>query len=103
MMTGNEMIAAVERNLPILFIVANNNCYGSIRIHQEAQYPGRHVGTTLFNPDFAHIAEAFGMKAETVAHADQIDAALERGLSADAPYLLHIMTSLAVTLPVRGD
>lgn len=103
MMTGNEMIAAAERNLPILFIVVDNNCYGSIRIHQEVNYPGRHVGTTLRNPDFARIADAFGIQSETVNRADQIDAALERGLGAKGPYLLHVNASLAVTLPVRGD
>ncbi len=103
MMTGNEMIAAVERNLPILFIVANNNCYGSIRIHQEVNYPGRHAGTTLSNPDFARIADAFGIRAETITRADQIEASVQRGLAANVPYLLHVVSSLAVILPARGD
>jgi acetolactate synthase I/II/III large subunit len=99
LMTGNEINAAVERNLPILFIVSNNNCYGSIRIHQERSYPGRHVGTTLSNPDFVKIAQAFGITAERIARDDQIDAAIERGLAAQQPYFIEVTTSLAAVLP----
>jgi acetolactate synthase-1/2/3 large subunit len=99
LMTGNEMIAAVERKLPILFIVSNNNSYASIRIHQDAHYPGRHLGTGLFNPDFTAMARAFGMQAETVVRDDEIDAALERGLAATEPYFIEVRASLAVSLP----
>jgi acetolactate synthase-1/2/3 large subunit len=93
-MTGNEMIAAVDRELPILFVIANNNCYGSIRIHQDREYPGRHLGTSLSNPDFTAIARAFGMEAECVERADQIDAAVARGLAATRPYFIEVKTSL---------
>ncbi|MDB5840015.1 MAG: thiamine pyrophosphate enzyme central domain protein [Herminiimonas sp.] len=103
MMTGNEMIAAVERKLPILFILSNNNCYASIRIHQEINYPGRHVGTALFNPDFIRIAEGFGMQSEAVIESGQIDAAIARGLAAKGPYFIEVRTSLKVILPPRGD
>ncbi|MFM0259531.1 thiamine pyrophosphate-dependent enzyme [Paraburkholderia sediminicola] len=99
LMTGNEMIAAVERDLPILFIVSNNNCYGSIRIHQERAYPGRHVGTTLSNPDFIQIARAFGVTAERISAAHEIDAAIARGLTAQGPYFIEVTTSLATVLP----
>lgn len=102
LMTGNEMIAAVERKLPILFIVSDNSCYGSIRLHQEVHYPGRHAGTSLFNPDFRKIAEAFGMVAETVTEQDQIGAAVARGLAAETPYLLHVHSSLSAILPQRS-
>jgi acetolactate synthase-1/2/3 large subunit len=98
-MTGNEMIIAVERRLPILFIVSNNNAYASIRIHQDANYPGRHLGTSLFNPDFTALARAFGMSAETVTREDEIDAALARGLAAGTPYFIEVRSSLAVSLP----
>ena len=53
----------VERKLPILLILANDASYASIRIQQELHYPGRSVGTSLFNPDFEQIARAFGMLA----------------------------------------
>ena len=102
MMTGNEMIAAVERKLPILFIVSNNRSYGSIRAHQDRDYPGRHLGTDLFNPDFVRVAQAFGMQAERVTTAGEIDASMERGLAANGPYFIEILTRLSA-VPPRGD
>ena len=103
MMTGNEMIAAIERQLPILFILSNNASYASIRIHQERAYPGRHPGTDLFNPDFLAIARGFGMTAERVDHEDQIEAAVGRGMQASGPYFIEVMSSLKVTLPARAS
>ncbi|WP_454674008.1 thiamine pyrophosphate-dependent enzyme [Achromobacter pestifer] len=100
LMTGNEMAAAAERGLPVLFIVSNNNCYGSIRLHQARTYPGRYVGTSLSSPDFTMMARAFGVQAEYVTQAAQLDAAIARGLAADRPYLLEVKTSLAAILPV---
>jgi acetolactate synthase-1/2/3 large subunit len=104
MMTGNEMMAAVERQLPILFILANNNCYGSIRVHQEKEYPGRRqVGTSLSNPDFIAIARSFGIAAERVDSVDDIDAALERGLAATTPYFIEVKASLSAILPKEAS
>ncbi|WYX31440.1 thiamine pyrophosphate-binding protein [Achromobacter denitrificans] len=79
MMTGNEMIAAAEHGLPVFFIVSNNNCYGSIRLHQARTYPGRYTGTSLASPDFTMIARAFGMRTERVTRADQVAGAVARG------------------------
>lgn len=100
MMTGNEMILAMQRQLPILFILANNGSYASIRIHQERAYPKRHLGTDLFNPDFAVMAKGFGMPVEKIDREDQIEAALQRGLQAKGPYFIEVQTSLKVTLPL---
>ncbi len=101
MMTGNEMIAAVERKLPILFILANNGSYASIRIQQELHYPGRKLGTSLFNPNFEQIARAFGMQAQRIEREDEVAGAVASGLAAGEPYFIEIRTSLAVTLPER--
>ena len=101
MMTGNEMIAAVERKLPVLFILANNASYASIRIQQELYYPGRTLGTSLFNPDFEQIARAFGMRAQRIGHAEEVAGAVARGLAAGGPYFIEVKASLAVTLPQR--
>ncbi|WP_447774202.1 thiamine pyrophosphate-dependent enzyme [Variovorax boronicumulans] len=98
MMTGNEMMAAVDRKLPILFILSNNNCYGSIRIHQDRTYPGRYVGTDINSPDFVAVARAFGVKSERVESLGQVDSALARGLAADEPYLIEVKTSLNAIL-----
>ncbi|MCC7549062.1 MAG: pyruvate decarboxylase [Burkholderiales bacterium] len=99
LMTGNEMIAAVERRLPILFVVSNNDCYGSIRLHQQRHYPGRTVGTSLTNPDFVQLARAFGVQAERVEHAQQVGPALERGLAHELPYLIEVASRLSGAPP----
>lgn len=101
MMTGNEMITAVERKLPILFILANNSSYASIRIQQELHYPGRAVGTDLFNPDFAQIARAFGMRAQRIGRADEVAGAIAGGLAGDGPQFVEVRASLSVSLPER--
>ncbi|SSW67838.1 thiamine pyrophosphate-dependent enzyme [Achromobacter agilis] len=103
MMTGNEMIAAAERGLPVFFIVSNNNCYGSIRLHQARTYPGRYAGTNLASPDFTMIARAFGMETGHVTRPDQVDAAVARGLASAAPYFLEVKTSLGAILPAGAD
>jgi acetolactate synthase-1/2/3 large subunit len=95
------MIAAVERKLPILFILANNASYASIRIQQELRYPGRTVGTSLFNPDFEQLARAFGMRAQRVDRAEEVAGAIESGLAGDGPHFIEVKTSLSVTLPER--
>ena len=62
LMTGNEMIATVERNLPVRFIVANNASYGTIRLYQERNHPDRRWQRT-FLIDFVLLAEAYGLRA----------------------------------------
>jgi acetolactate synthase I/II/III large subunit len=100
MMTGNEMIAAVERRLPIAFVLSHNKCYATIRIHQEHRYPGRHRGTTLFNPDFRALAESFGMRAVRVSTHDELDSTIRQAMSTrDGPVFVEVMSSLDADLP----
>jgi acetolactate synthase-1/2/3 large subunit len=56
LMNGQELATAVQYELPVLFLVFNNGLYGTIRMHQEREYPGRVIGTALRNPDFAQAA-----------------------------------------------
>ncbi|NQW83383.1 MAG: pyruvate decarboxylase [Alcaligenaceae bacterium] len=99
LMTGNEMILAVERKLPIIFIVSNNASYGSIRLHQEHGYPGRVSGTSLFNPDFYELARSFGMASARITHKEEIDAVIQAAFQSNAPILLEVNTSLDAILP----
>ena len=99
LMTGNEMILAVERKLPIIFIVSNNSSYGSIRLHQERGYPGRVSGTSLFNPDFYTLATSFGMKAARIDNKTEIDAVIKAALLSREPLLIEVNTSLDAILP----
>ncbi|HZD41140.1 MAG TPA: thiamine pyrophosphate-dependent enzyme, partial [Terriglobales bacterium] len=60
LMTGHEMATAKQYGAKIIVLVYNNGGYNSIRMHQQAQYPGRQIGTDLVNPDFAAVASAYG-------------------------------------------
>ncbi len=60
LMNGQEIATAVQYDLPIIYVVVNNGMYGTIRMHQEREYPGRVHGTALRNPDFAALARAYG-------------------------------------------
>ncbi|MCH2486476.1 MAG: thiamine pyrophosphate-dependent enzyme, partial [Erythrobacter sp.] len=68
LMNGQELATAAQYGLDLLVIVVDNGTYGTIRMHQEREFPGRVSATNLNNPDFAKLAEAFGawsVRAET--------------------------------------
>ncbi len=90
LMTGQELATAVQYALPIVIIVANNGMYGTIRMHQERNYPGRVVGTTLVNPDFVALARSFGASGEKVEATEEFLPALQRALAADGPALIEL-------------
>ena len=90
LMTGQELATAVQYGLNIVTIVANNGMYGTIRAHQERQYPERVVGTTLINPDFAAYARAFGAHGETVERTADFRGAFERALAAGKPAIIEV-------------
>jgi len=82
LMNGQEIATAVQYELPIVFIVVNNGMYGTIRMHQEREYPARVYGTALVNPDFAALARAYGASGETVEETAQFVPAFERAIRA---------------------
>jgi len=82
LMNGQELATAVQYELPIVFIVVNNGMYGTIRMHQERDYPARVYGTSLVNPDFSSLARAYGAHGETVEETAQFAPAFERALNA---------------------
>ena len=94
LMTGNEMIAAAERNLHVRFIVSNNASYGTIRLYQERNHPDRALATNLYNPDFVLLAEAYGLKGFKIETDDDIKPAIAEAFSVDGPSLIEVKTSL---------
>ena len=90
LMNGQEFATAVQYDLPIVVVVVDNGMYGTIRMHQEREYPGRVSGTRLRNPDFAALARAFGGHGETVEETAQFEAAFERALGSGKPSILHL-------------
>ncbi|MFF5988417.1 thiamine pyrophosphate-dependent enzyme [Prauserella flavalba] len=89
LMSGNELATAVRYGLPVLVVVINNSMYGTIRAHQEKKYPGRVVGTSLVNPDFAQYARSFGCVGEVVDSLEELDVQLDRFLAGQRPTLLE--------------
>ncbi|WP_426344392.1 thiamine pyrophosphate-binding protein [Pseudoduganella sp. R-32] len=81
LMNGQELATAVQYKAGLIIIVFNNQMFGTIRMHQEREYPGRVSGTTLHNPDFAAVARAFGGHGETVAATEDFAPALQRALA----------------------
>jgi acetolactate synthase I/II/III large subunit len=90
LMSGQELATAAQYGLPIIVLVVNNGMYGTIRMHQERQYPGRVVGTELANPDFAAYARAFGAHGATVTETAQFADALETALGAGTSALIEL-------------
>ena len=90
LMTGQELATAVHHRVPVIVLVVNNGCYGTIRMHQEREYPGRVHGTALTNPDFAAYARAFGAHGEAVEKTEQFAPAFERAVVAGKPALIEL-------------
>jgi acetolactate synthase-1/2/3 large subunit len=90
LMNGQEFATAVQYGLAIIVIVVDNGIYGTIRMHQEREYPGRVVATGLRNPDFAAYARAFGGHGETIERTEEFEPAFERALASHMPAILHL-------------
>jgi acetolactate synthase-1/2/3 large subunit len=90
LMTGQEFATAVQHDLPIIVIVCDNGMYGTIRMHQEREYPGHVVGTSLRNPDFAALARAYGGFGATVEKTADFLPAFEAAQASGKPAILHL-------------
>ena len=92
LMNGQELATAVRTGADMLVLVIDNGSYGTIRMHQERDYPERISGTSLVNPDFAALARAFGAWAETVERTEEFAPVLERAMGERGVKLLHLKT-----------
>ena len=81
-MTMQEMGTAMQADAMPILLILNNGTYGTIRMHQEREYPERISGTTIQNPDFVAIGKAYGFHAEKVTETAQFPAAFERASAA---------------------
>jgi acetolactate synthase-1/2/3 large subunit len=91
MMHGQEFATAVQYKLPIIVLIIDNGMYGTIRMHQEKNYPGRVSATHLQNPDFKAYAFAFGGHGERVEKTDEFGPAFERAVASGKPALIHCL------------
>jgi len=101
LMNGQEFATAVQYDLPIIVIVVNNGIYGTIRMHQEREYPGRVFATDLKNPDFAALARAYGGHGETVEKTADFAPAFERARASGKPSIIEVKLDAEAITPTR--
>jgi len=99
LMTGQELATAMQYRSNIIVIVVNNSIYGTIRLHQEREYPGRVIGTDMVNPDFVLLAQAHGAHAERVVKTEQFETAFKRCLTVDKPALIEVQLDANILTP----
>jgi acetolactate synthase-1/2/3 large subunit len=102
LMNGQELATAVQYGLAVIVLVINNGMYGTIRMHQEREYPERVIGTDLVNPDFAALARSFGAHGERVETTEQFAPAFERALASGRPALLELRLDPEAITPRMG-
>ncbi len=101
MMASNELATAVQYKLNVITLVSNNSTYGTIRMHQEREYPARVSGTDLVNPDFAAYARSFGAFGATVTSTEEFPAAWAAAKASGLPAVIDLKTSANEIAPGR--
>lgn len=92
MMYAQELATAKQFGAPLIVIIANNGILGTIRMHQEREFPGRVSATQLRNPDFVMLARSFGAHAELVEQTEHFADAFQRALKSGGPALIELRT-----------
>jgi acetolactate synthase-1/2/3 large subunit len=107
-LTSQELATAVQYGAAVIVVVVNNGIHGTIRMHQERDYPGRVIATDLVNPDFAALARAHGAHGETVGATAEFAPAFERAAASGKPALIEVkfdpeaITSSTTLSAIRG-
>jgi acetolactate synthase I/II/III large subunit len=100
LMNGQEFATAVQYALPFIVVIADNGIYGTIRMHQEREYPGRTIATDLRNPDFAAYARAFGGFGVSVERTSDFPAAFKEALASSKPAVIRLAIDPEAITPV---
>jgi acetolactate synthase-1/2/3 large subunit len=90
LMTGQDFATAVQYKIPVIVVVCDNGLYGTIRMHQERDYPGRVVATELKNPDFVAYAKAFGGYGALVEKTADFPTAFAAAQASGKPSIVHL-------------
>ncbi|WP_085808362.1 thiamine pyrophosphate-binding protein [Sphingomonas sp. TZW2008] len=94
LMNGQELATAIQHGCDMLVVVVDNGTFGTIRMHQEREFPDRPSATRLANPDFALLAKAYGAWSETVTTTADFAPALARAMERRGVRLLHVKTDV---------
>jgi acetolactate synthase I/II/III large subunit len=100
LMNGQEFATAVQYGLPLIVVIADNGIYGTIRMHQEREYPGRVIATDLRNPDFAAYARAFGGFGVSVGRTADFPAAFKEAQASGKPAIIRLAIDPEAITPV---
>lgn len=98
-MTCQELGTAMQADAQPIVLIVNNGIYGTIRAHQERTYPGRVSGTTMENPDFTMLAQAYGYHAERVERTEDFPAAFERARASRTGAVLDLIVAPEALTP----
>lgn len=101
MMTSSEMATALKHDAPIIIILLNNSTYGTIRMHQERDFPERVSGTSLVNPDFVRYADSFGAFARRVTSTGEFAPAFEAAQESGRLSLIEIVIEPELISPTE--
>jgi acetolactate synthase-1/2/3 large subunit len=94
-----ELGTAVQAGAKLIIIVLNNGSYGTIRMHQERDYPNRISGTSLYNPDFAAVASAYGMAGFKVAKTAEFEAVFAKAKQAEKGAVIELDINVDAITP----
>lgn len=101
LMNGQELATAAQHGARSIVLLLNNGSFGTIRMHQEREYPAHVSGSGLSNPDFCALARAYGYQAERITHTAEFEAALQRALAAPGGSLIEVLLDVDV-ITTRG-
>ncbi len=101
LMNGQELATAVQHGAKSIVLLLNNSSFGTIRMHQEREYPAHVSGSGLANPDFCALARAYGYAAERITHTAEFEPALQRALAAPGGSLIEVLLDVDV-ITTRG-
>jgi acetolactate synthase-1/2/3 large subunit len=90
-MNGQEFATAVQYGAPLIVIIVDNGMYGTIRMHQEREYPGRVSATELHNPDFTAYARAFGGFGISVERTEDFPAAFKEAQASGKAAIIRLV------------
>jgi acetolactate synthase I/II/III large subunit len=99
LMTGQDFATAVQYELPVIVLVYDNGLYGTIRMHQERDYPGRVIATKLKNPDFVAYAKAFGGFGVRVDKTADFSAAFAAAQKSGKPAIIQLIADPEAITP----
>ena len=101
LMNGQELATAVQHGGKSIIVLLNNSMYGTIRMHQEREFPEHSSGSQLHNPDFVALAKAYGYEGVRIERTDQFEAALLAALQRAGGTLIEVTLNPEV-ITTRG-